>query len=137
VQSVRRAHLLAALAAAAVVAVVAVVLLVPGSGSSGRAAASTPDGYRKEAVRIGGVGLQSARCKHWVGANPSERAAVVDVLRDVVGGPTPYGPATTLSADDTRTLFDRRCAHSYARGFLLYELLTRASAFSGAMDRFQ
>jgi hypothetical protein len=108
-----------------------------GGSSPPAAAAQAEPELRKDAVRIQGVALQSARCKHWVAGSEAERDAVLDVLADVVGGPTPYGPATTLPEAEARALFDRRCAHSYARGWLLYELYTRASAFSGAMERFQ
>jgi hypothetical protein len=134
VQSVRPPHLVAALAAAAALVAVAVVLLA-GGGSSPPAKADP--GYRKDAVVVGGKPLQQASCSEWNAASSEQRAAIVDVLHDLVGGPTPYGPATALSADDAERLFDTRCAHSYARGWLLYELYTRAAAFSGAMDRFQ
>ena len=48
----------------------------------------------------------------------------------MVGGPTTSGgPATALSDTEARTLFQRTCAHPYARWFLLYELYTRAAGF--------
>jgi hypothetical protein len=78
---------------------------------------------------IGGEKLQSARCRQWRGASEAEKAAVVQTLKAVVGGPTPYGPASTLPAPYAHALFDRTCARFYARGFLLYELYTRAAAF--------
>jgi hypothetical protein len=133
VQSVRPPHLVAALAAAALVAAALVLLL--GGGSSPPAKAD--NGYRKDAVLAGGKPLQQASCEQWNAAGKETRAAIVDVLHDVVGGPTPYGPAAALSNADAERLFDTRCAHPYARGWLLYELYTRAAAFSGAMDRFQ
>jgi hypothetical protein len=78
---------------------------------------------------IGGEKLQSARCRHWNAATPAEKAAVLETLKAVVGGPTPYGPASTLPAPYAHRLFDRACPRYYARGFLLYELYTRAAAF--------
>jgi hypothetical protein len=81
-------------------------------------------------AKIGGKALQSARCRQWVGATVRQKDRVVATLAAVVGGPTPYGPATTLPATAARDLFDRTCARRYARGFLLYELYTRAAAFS-------
>jgi hypothetical protein len=138
VQSVRPPHLLIALAAAVLVAAAAFALLTGGGdGSAAKPADKADTGYRRAAVKLDGAALQSARCKQWVAATPAERAAIVDVLGDVVGGPTPYGPAKALSADEATRLFDARCAHPYARGWLLYELYTRAAAFSDAMDRFQ
>jgi hypothetical protein len=73
--------------------------------------------------------LQSARCRQWRRASRHERDAAVATLAALVGGPTPYGPGSTLPADDAHRLFDRACARHYARGFLLYELYTRAAAF--------
>jgi hypothetical protein len=136
VQSVRPPHLLIALAAAVLVAAAAFALLDGGDGP-GTKPAKADTGYRREAVRLDGAALQSARCKQWVAATPAERAAIVDVLGDVVGGPTQYGPAKALTDDEATRLFDSRCAHPYARGWLLYELYTRAAAFGDAMDRFE
>ena len=123
----------AALAALALLAAVVVVGVMAGSdGESG-------DGYRRDAVRLGdeGIALSSARCEHWVAATPSQREDVVAVLRDVVGGPTPYGRATSLSDTRAYALFERACAPERARGYLLYELYTRSSAFQKAPERFQ
>jgi len=78
---------------------------------------------------IGGEKLQSARCRQWAGATDAEKAAVLKTLAAVVGGPTPYGPASTLPAPYAHRLFDRTCRRFYARGFLLYEVYTRAAAF--------
>jgi hypothetical protein len=134
VRSVRRPHLLAALLVALAAIVVAVALA---SGGDSDASAARGTGYRKDVALIDGVALQQARCRQWLAGTSAQRAAIVDVLHDVVGGPTPYGPARALSASDATALFDRRCAHPYARGWLLYELYTRAAAFSGAMDHFE
>ena len=84
---------------------------------------------------IGGEKLQSARCRHWLSGSRAEQAAVVETLKAVVGGPTPYGPASTLPAPYAHDLFDRACPRSYARGFLLYELYTRAAAFYATPQR--
>jgi hypothetical protein len=78
---------------------------------------------------VGGMPLQQARCQQWVGATASERSRALSALHGVVGGPTPFGPATALSAPEAQRLFDRTCAHPWASGFLLYELYTRASGF--------
>ena len=90
---------------------------------------------RREVALIGGKALQSARCRQWKRAPARERAAIVSTLQVVVGGPTPYGPASSLPPGEATALFDRACSRTYARSFLLYELYTRASAFSGRRPR--
>ena len=145
-RGVRRPHRVAlpaavALAAAALAAGIAVG--ASGDTDAAPAKAAKPaqtaqtHGYRRDVVKLDGKALQSASCEQWLAATPQQRAAIVDVLHDVVGGPTPYGPAKALSADEATALFDRRCPAPYARGWLLYELYTRAAAFSNAMDRFK
>jgi hypothetical protein len=84
---------------------------------------------------IGGEKLQSARCRQWRGATRAEKDAVVDTLERVVGGPTPYGQASILPDRAAHELFDRACARYYARGFLLYEMYTRAAAFHETPQR--
>jgi hypothetical protein len=84
---------------------------------------------RRAVALIGGKALQSARCTQWRRGSASRRAAIVETLQAVVGGPTPYGQASALPAADATALFDRACSRTYARSFLLYELYTRASAF--------
>jgi hypothetical protein len=97
--------------------------------------AATPERPRRRVALIGGKALQSARCRQWQGGTAPERDAVVAALAAVVGGPTPYGPASTLPAAEAHRLFDRACARRYARGFLLYELYTRAAAFHATPQR--
>jgi hypothetical protein len=90
-----------------------------------RAAARAFDGW------IAGVPLQQAACRHWLAAPPTERAGAVAALRGTVGGQSTTGGWGTALADDRATrLFDARCAQPGTRGFLLYELYTRAAAFS-------
>jgi hypothetical protein len=84
---------------------------------------------RRSVALIGGKALQSARCREWRRGSARQRAAIVSTLQLVVGGPTPYGQASSLPAADATALFDRACSRSYARSFLLYELYTRAAAF--------
>jgi hypothetical protein len=74
---------------------------------------------------------QLVQCRDWVKANPRERAGTIDVLREFAGGPTgsPAGNGRTLEDDEAFALFDRWCKQSYAEGFRLYKLYTRASAF--------
>jgi hypothetical protein len=142
VQPVRAAARLsgrARIAAAVAVAALAAALVVTVVAASGGDARAPVAGARHVTVapvtRIGGKALQSARCRHWRAATARRRDAVVATLADVVGGPTPYGRASTLPADVARRLFDRTCSRPYARGFLLYELYTRAAAFYTAPRR--
>jgi hypothetical protein len=118
-------------AAAAAVAIAATV----GLSGAARDAGGSPPPARHPSVPgvalIAGKALQSARCAQWRVGTRAERAGVVATLANVVGGPTPYGRASTLPAPVAHRLFDRACARPYARGFLLYELYTRAAAFYG------
>ena len=106
---------------AAVVAVVA-VLAVPASSSEKR---STGTHIYRGLVQ--GVPLQSARCVQWKGASAGERANVAAALSHSVGGATPYGRGTTLSAGEAQGLFDRACSNPIAEHWLLYELYIRAA----------
>jgi hypothetical protein len=126
-----RAVWLAAALAVLVLGVAGVLLARERDASPGAASA------RSSLAVIGGKPLQQASCTEWLGASLDERAAVVAALKANVGGATPYGPGRTLATADAYRLFDARCARAYARGFLLYELYTRAAAFQAAPQRFQ
>jgi hypothetical protein len=108
-------------------------VLLAGCGASAGPAprpAAAPDVKpRRSVALIDGKALQSARCTQWRRGTAHERAAIVQTLQAVVGGPTPYGQASSLPPADATALFDRACSRSYARSFLLYELYTRAAAF--------
>jgi hypothetical protein len=117
----------AALAVAAVAAVAIAVAARPHGATHrpGRAPAPAFGGW------IAGVPMQQAACRHWLAAAPAERAGAVAALRATVGGQSTTGGWGTALADDRATrLFDARCAQPGAQGFLLYELYTRAAAFS-------
>jgi hypothetical protein len=135
VQSVPAPHLIAAptrarrrgsRAALAVLAAVALVATLPlvAHHRGGGTRSLTPN-----VALVGGLPLQQARCEQWLAAGSSERDAALDSLRGVVGGPTSFGPATALTRSEATRLFDRTCARSWARNFLLYELYTRAAGF--------
>ena len=112
---------------------------VPAAGAAQVAPAAPATGPvkpRREVAMIGGKALQSARCVQWKRGTASQRQAIVSTLRAVIGGPTPYGQASALPPGEATALFDRACSHYYARGFLLYELYSRASAFGGAKPRY-
>jgi hypothetical protein len=81
------------------------------------------------AVTLDGVSLQSANCTRWWAAGAAERTAAIQALSRSIGGPTPYGPGTTLPDGRVHALFDRVCAPTFARNFLLYEIYIRAAGF--------
>ena len=136
VRPVRQATRLAGVVLVTALAVAAAGCGSAGGGARGAAPARTAaptsvagDDGRSVAL-IGGKAIQSARCRQWRAGTRPQQDRVLVTLQRLVGGPTPYGRATALEPDRARALFDRACARRYARGFLLYELFTRASAFS-------
>jgi hypothetical protein len=117
----RSLALVAAVLALAAALAVGVVALTDG-GTSERAAPGT-------AVTLDGATLQSANCTRWWAAAEADRTAAVQALSRSIGGPTPYGPGTTLPDARVHALFDRVCAPSFASHFLLYEIYIRAAGF--------
>lgn len=71
--------------------------------------------------------LQQADCTDWRRSSLRDRYAVVDRLEEVVRGPR--GEGRTLPDDRAYKIIDGRCENYFARGFLLYEIYTRAVAF--------
>jgi hypothetical protein len=71
--------------------------------------------------------LQQADCTDWRRSSLRDRYAVVDRLEEVVRGPR--GEGRTLPDDRAYEIIDGRCENYFARGFLLYEIYTRAVAF--------
>jgi hypothetical protein len=71
--------------------------------------------------------LQSSTCTEWRHASLRERYLTVDRLEEVVAGPRKVG--RTLPDQRAYDIIDARCANRYARGFLLYEIYTRAAGF--------
>jgi hypothetical protein len=80
-----------------------------------------------------GAPTQLVKCADWNEADVRERYGTIAAIRDFAGGPTgsPSGRGATLEDDRAYELFEGWCARSYARGFKLYKLYTRAAAFSG------
>jgi hypothetical protein len=95
----------------------------------------TPKAWAPPGVALlGGLPLQQARCEQWLAGSQPERNRALDALHGVVGGPTPYGPATALTRPEAQRLLDRTCSNPIARNFLLYELYTRASGFRSLVE---
>jgi hypothetical protein len=127
VQTVHAPHLIAGTLVACAAAL-ALLLALPHHSPARRA----PDTHGL--ALIGGEPLQQARCQQWLGASAAERARGVNALHGVVGGPTPFGQATALTAAEAERLFDRTCGNPVARYFLLYELYTRAAGFRSLVE---
>jgi len=111
-----RAHAVAVLVALAGAAIV--------SGCDGGGPAEPTGGPSALSV---GRSLQTADCSDWKRLSLRERYEVVDHLEEVVDGPR--GEGTTLPDDKAYDVIDGRCENYYARGFLLYEMYTRAASF--------
>ena len=71
--------------------------------------------------------LQQADCRDWRRASVEGRRMTVDRLEQVVRGPN--GKGRTLPDAAAYNVLDGRCKQFAARGFLLYEIYTRAAAF--------
>ena len=80
-----------------------------------------------------GQPTQLVACADWNDADIRERYGTIEALRQFAGGPTgsPAGHGATIEDDEAYDLFERWCGESYASGFKLYKLYTRAAAFSG------
>jgi hypothetical protein len=80
-----------------------------------------------------GAPTQLVKCADWKEADVRERYGTIEALRDFAGGRTgsPGGHGATIEDDDAYDLFERWCGESYAAGFKLYKLYTRAAAFGG------
>jgi hypothetical protein len=115
-------------AARAAVAAGLAALAVSGCGG-GDPAAGQPD--LSSGARIGAP-TRLLSCADWNDADIRERYATIEAVREFAGGPTgsPAGHGATIEDDDAYDLFERWCGESYASGFKLYKLYTRAAAFS-------
>ena len=80
-----------------------------------------------------GEPTQLVACADWKDADIRERYGTIEALKEFAGGPTgsPAGHGATIEDDDAYDLLERWCEKSYASGFRLYKLYTRAAAFSG------
>jgi hypothetical protein len=123
----RRRRLVAVLAAAALLALAAAGVLsltADDSGPAPGAHASAPG-----VALINGHALQSATCSDWNAGTADQQTAIVAALKYDVGGPTGYGPASTLPDADAQALFTRACGSRIATNWLLYEMYIRAAGF--------
>jgi hypothetical protein len=116
-------------AARAALALALAGIALSGCGG-GNAAVGQPD---LGGPRIGAP-TQLVKCADWADADVRERYGTIEALRSFAGGRTgsPAGHGATMEDDEAYDLFERWCAESYAQGFKLYKLYTRAAAFGGS-----
>jgi hypothetical protein len=79
-----------------------------------------------------GVKLQLATCTDWHESSPDQRRSAVDQLERAVAGPRKEG--TTLEDDVAYDTIEARCEPEFAKGFLLYQLYSRAAAFGSPAE---
>ena len=105
------------------------------SSDSPQNGAPSPGG----AERIG-TPVRLANCRDWEKATLRQRFGTVRELRSVLGRPVGgEGGATGRTLDDRQAfdLFDNACKQSFAKGFKLYKIYSRAAAFSQRRPRGQ
>jgi hypothetical protein len=85
-----------------------------------------------------GQPINLADCHDWNQANTEQRLGTIHDLKNFAGGPVvgnsasaPSGTGAVLDDKQAYDLFNRYCSASFARGFKLYKLYTRAAAFAG------
>jgi len=85
-----------------------------------------------------GQPINLADCNDWNQANTEQRLGTIQQIKDFAGGPivgnsasSPHGTGAVLDDKQAYDLFNNYCKASFARGFKLYRLYTRAAAFAG------
>jgi hypothetical protein len=85
-----------------------------------------------------GAPISLADCNDWNQADTSQRLGTIQQLKDFAGGPVvgnnpsqPSGTGSVLDDKQAYDLLDNYCKNDFARGFKLYRLYTRATAFAG------
>jgi len=121
----RRSTALARLPAAAV-AVLALALAGCGDGSEGP---ETPEA-EPLGQEVGGSVAQLAQCRDWNKGTEEEKLATIDDIRSQINLRGSAVDAPPLSDDEAMDVFNNACAESFAKGFRLYILYSRAAAFA-------
>jgi hypothetical protein len=103
--------------------------LLAGCGGAGKQPAATTNATPS-------IPLATFTCAQWRVSPESVRSVIIAELHDFYGGPVSgkrrtkaYG--TVLSDKRATQLFDSYCRQSFARGFTIYKLYARATAFTG------
>lgn len=79
--------------------------------------------------QIGGSVAPLAMCSDWNGATEPERLATIDEIRTQLGAQDPGITAPELTDDEAGEIFDTACEPSWAAGFRLYKIYSRAVGF--------
>jgi hypothetical protein len=85
-----------------------------------------------------GAPISLADCNDWNQADTAQRLGTIQQLKDFAGGQVvgnsaadPSGTGSVLGDKQAYDLLDNYCKNNFARGFKLYRLYTRATAFAG------
>jgi hypothetical protein len=85
-----------------------------------------------------GEPINLADCHDWNQADTAQRLGTIKELKDFASGPvvgnnanSPSGTGSVLDDKQAYDLFNNYCKESFARGFKLYRLYTRAAGFAG------
>lgn len=114
---------LSELRAAALVAAVIAAAVVSGCGGSD--STPTPVG----GLNLG-VELRLADCDDWEAGTAAERLGTIAQIANYSGGPigNAGGHGATMDPNRAYDVMEEYCSHSFAHGFKLYKLYTRAAA---------
>ncbi len=124
-------HLVRAAARAPALAGVALIAIAIAAGCGG-------SGSEEQASSGGGPDISSlpinlADCEDWQKASVEERLATVRQIRQYTGGPLAgskgQAEGNVLDDEEAYDYFEGYCDQEFARGFKLYKLYGRASAF--------
>lgn len=77
-----------------------------------------------------GVELRLANCSDWEAGTAAERLGTIAQIANYSGGPvgSPGGHGATMDSGRAYEVMQEYCSHSFARGFKLYKLYTRAAS---------
>ena len=78
---------------------------------------------------IGGSVAPLAMCADWNGGSEPEQLATIEDIRTQLGAQDSGITAPELTDDEAEELFDNACEPSWAAGFRLYKLYSRAVGF--------
>ena len=84
-------------------------------------------------VRVGSIS-QLAQCRDWVAGTEEQRIATIADIRSQINTGDPGVENPALSDEQAYDVFQGACWHAFARGFRLYKLYFRASAYESLID---
>ncbi len=128
------------LRATALAGVVALAALAGCGGSADPADEARADASRAEAVidisgtepvgeMTAGSVAQLVECRDWNGADADQQLATIEDVRSQINLADSGIEAPALTDEEAQDLFDNACRPSWAAGFRLYKLYSRAAGF--------